>query len=139
MAWTEPKTDWSANDYFNVSPDYLRIKGNIEYLRDIGNEMYLHFGINVMQDVSITGLPNATFLNNVEKNVELLAQKTYSPKGFRKGKTYVGDRAGWNYEDMNRIEKNLLLIYQVFKEQKIGRHTIGVDLGITLGGYGGLF
>ena len=32
--WTEPKTNWSSakNEYFNIEPDYQRIKGNIEFL-----------------------------------------------------------------------------------------------------------
>ena len=31
MAWKEPKTDWTADDRFNIQ-DYNRIKNNLEYL-----------------------------------------------------------------------------------------------------------
>lgn len=38
MAWTTPKTNWVDGDYFNLNPDYNRIKGNIEYLIALSEE-----------------------------------------------------------------------------------------------------
>lgn len=37
MAWVTPKTNWVDGDYFNINPDYNRIKGNIEYLLTLSN------------------------------------------------------------------------------------------------------
>ena len=37
MSWTEPKTNWTENDFFNIK-DYNRIKNNIAYLtEDVSN------------------------------------------------------------------------------------------------------
>ena len=40
MGWTPPKTNWVNGDAFNLDPDYNRIKGNIEYLIALSEEMY---------------------------------------------------------------------------------------------------
>lgn len=140
MAWQTPKTDWAPVDqdgnqmYFNLVPDYARIKGNIEYLRDFGNILYSNFDINAMEEYTIEDLPYSDFLNTVESNVELIASKTYSPPGFQKGKIFLGNDTVWNYKDLNRIENNLLLIYNTLNSQYEGMHTLAFETGITLGG-----
>ena len=34
MAWIEPKTNWTSQDFFNIE-DYNRIIGNIAYLKEL--------------------------------------------------------------------------------------------------------
>ena len=39
MAWVNPKTNWTANDYYNIE-DAERIINNIEYLRERAKQLY---------------------------------------------------------------------------------------------------
>ena len=46
--WIEPKTNWTNQDYFNLDPDYARIKGNIEYIQEFSETMNMVFQIDPM-------------------------------------------------------------------------------------------
>ena len=65
MAWTTPKTDWVDGDYFNLNPDYNRIKGNIEYLVDLSKTMYADYSAPDLQKADITGYPKIQFFNHI--------------------------------------------------------------------------
>ena len=42
MAWIQPKTNWAVSDRFNIS-DYNRIKGNLDFLKDKAETLYMSF------------------------------------------------------------------------------------------------
>ena len=65
MAWVTPKTNWVDGDYFNINPDYNRIKGNIEYLLALSKTMYADYTAPSLESASMSGYPRVSFFNNV--------------------------------------------------------------------------
>lgn len=111
--WTEPKTNWSGakNEYFNIEPDYQRIKGNIEFLGDYLG--YIGFDKNNlyrMENVTLESVPKQTFFNNVVYNIDILRNFIGTPINYRNMRTYVSKGNVWNYKDLNIIEKNIFTI-----------------------------
>lgn len=111
--WTEPKTNWSGakNEYFNIQPDYQRIKGNIEYLGDYLG--YIGFDKNnlyKMENVTLESVPKQTFFNNIVYNIDILRNFIGTPINYRNMRTYVSKGNVWNYQDLNIIEKNIFTI-----------------------------
>lgn len=111
--WTEPKTNWSGakNEYFNIEPDYQRIKGNIEFLGDYLG--YIGFDKNnlyKMENVTLESVPKQTFFNNIVYNIDILRNFIGTPIDYRNMRTYVSKGNVWNYQDLNIIEKNIFTI-----------------------------
>ena len=111
--WTEPKTNWSGakNEYFNIEPDYQRIKGNIEFLGDYLG--YIGFDKNnlyKMENVTLESVPKQTFFNNIVYNIDILRNFIGTPINYRNMRTYVSKGNVWNYQDLNIIEKNIFTI-----------------------------
>ena len=130
MAWTTPKTNWQPVDYFNLDPDYNRIKGNLLYLQEMaeyfyGPVLFLEMGEYTMED-----WPYADFLNNIVANVQAL-QQAYNPVGSQEMNTYQADGPGWNNADLNIIENNSLLLYQAFSRQKNALPKLPIQLGLS--------
>lgn len=127
--WIEPKTNWGKSDYFNLDPDYVRIKGNILYLHELVSSLYAPFSLQTMKDYSISDIPRADFFNAVEDNVQRLADGHFRPYGFIDSKYYIGNEAPWNQDDLNRIENNLLLLFRAFESQQNGKRELPYALG----------
>lgn len=111
--WTEPKTNWSGakNEYFNIQPDYQRIKGNIEFLGDYLG--YIGFDKNNlyrMENVTLESVPKQTFFNNIVYNIDILRNFIGTPINYQNMRTYVSKGNVWNYKDLNIIEKNIFAI-----------------------------
>ena len=115
--WTDPKTDWNADDYFNLDPDYVRIKENIEYIKEFSEAMYDEFSIAEMGDFTIDGFPFDTFLNNIVDNVTALEENLFKPPQDQDMNRYVGGGNGWDYKQLNIIESNLLRLKNAMQSQ----------------------
>lgn len=125
--WTAPKTDWVATDYFNVE-DYTRIVGNIEYLKDLANELWGDFDITTMEDKDYTALFYASEMNAIETNLDTINSNSY---GFDIGDstTYTSNGATPLYSEFNRIESASLKIYKTLVAQKNARRHLAFTLG----------
>lgn len=87
-SWSTPKTDWYGytdvdgiyhGDRFN-SEDFNRIKNNLAYLREISVTMYKEFSINDLgEDRSKEKYFYADEINQLEENVKIIAENTFSP------------------------------------------------------------
>lgn len=128
MAWITPKTDWLSSDYFNVE-DYNRIRGNIQYVYEYALRLYKIFGIDVMQERTLGGAVAAELLNDVENNLDKIVENTYNLIEYLPGKTFAPGQAAWNYDDLNRIERNLLLINTMLESQEAGLKRLAFELG----------
>jgi hypothetical protein len=123
MSWITPKTNWARSDYFNSNPDYERIKGNIEYLSIIGQELYGSFSITAMveptynADGVCTLIPTSSFFNNIVNNINTIRDNTISPVGYKSMRTYAYDDYIWDYKELNIIENNIKLLYNVLQGQ----------------------
>ena len=111
--WTEPKTNWSGakNEYFNIEPDYQRIKGNIEFLGDyLGYIGFDKKNLYTMENVTLESVPKQTFFNNIVYNIDILRNFIGTPINYQNMRTYVSKGNVWNYQDLNIIEKNIFTI-----------------------------
>lgn len=129
MAWITPKTNWVDGDYFNLNPDYNRIKGNIEYLIELSKEMYADYSSPTLETVSIDGYPKVSFFNNVVNSTKAILNNCYSPKGHKSMRVYSSNNVGWNAAELNAIETNHLLLYLALTGQKSGIRRLQYTLG----------
>lgn len=127
--WTEPKTDWVAGDYFNIS-DYNRIKNNIAYLRDLALTVYTNFPFEDMgvDKTSYSQYPYADEFNALENNLESLRQNTFLFDDSEAKQWYENQRTP-NYEDFNRLERACLLFKEGFESQKSMKRRLSFRLG----------
>lgn len=124
-----PKTDWKAEDYFNIE-DYNRIKNNLAYLKEYSLELYNGYEIKDMgPDVTYSDLPYAEMINAIEDNLETIAKNTVNVD--------IGDTRNYsdndyfpNYEEINRIESGILKIYNYLYGQYHGRNKLSFKLNM---------
>lgn len=137
MAWIQPKTNWQGGynakgeytgDYFNLT-DYNRIKNNIQELRNMAVKLYPEFNISAAPDMtSYATRIYASDINRIENNLEAICNNTF-PFQIGKKKTYYGNAAAINYEELNRIEGATLLIYNNLAGQAAGKRRLSFTLG----------
>lgn len=128
MAWTEPKTDWVATDYFNAT-DYNRIIGNVAYLRDCLATLFNGVEISLSEEEkTYLSLFYAGEMNAIEECVSALNTVSY---GFSIGdaKTYKANGATPTYEDLNRIENSLWALYYMAQVHKANLPRLALTLG----------
>lgn len=115
--WVAPKTDWTANDYFNLDPDYSRIKGDIQWIKDFSAKMYADFSMISMGDFAVDGFPADTFLNNIVDNVMALENKLFKPPADQPMQRYSLGTPGWDADQLNIIESNILRLHDAIVGQ----------------------
>lgn len=117
MAWGTPKTNWVSTDRFNIS-DYNRIKNNIEYLEEIGNEVYKSFVLSEMGEdkTSYAGFWTPAEFNLFETNLELIKQN-FPASDIGASKAFFENGPFIDYQELNRIESALLKYYTMAIQQ----------------------
>ena len=117
MAWTEPKTNWTKDDFFNIE-DYRRITNNIMYLKDFLDSLF--YGLSDMQSMSEKNISEPIYareINDIENNIELLNIETYKLEIGDK-KEYFPNQRTMDFNELNRIEKAMFDIYTKMKKHK---------------------
>lgn len=134
MAWIEPKTNWTSQDFFNIE-DYNRIIGNIAYLKELVIELFTQPNLdeNSVDEKDYTSMIYASEINAIENNLEQINQSSYSLE-IGETKTYYPNEKTMNYEELNRIESACLLIYNTLVAHKNALKR----LSFTLGGQKGI-
>lgn len=117
VTWTEPKTNWVTGDYFNIDPDYKRIKGNIEYLTELAQTIYVQWNNTKLSDVTIGYIPLVDFFNNVVKATQEIIDYTKTG-GTADMPMYVANDRAWNSTELNNIEKNHLILHTSILNQR---------------------
>lgn len=130
MAWTTPKTNWADGDYFNLDPDYNRIKGNLEHLMILGKKLYPQMTSIELDSAEINGFPTESFFNKVVDSTREVLNHCYHLKGGSSMRRYSSNGIVWNANELNAIENNHLQLYNVFRSQE----SVIPRLQITLGG-----
>ena len=117
MAWETPKTNWVSTDRFNIS-DYNRIKNNIVYLEEIGNEVYKSFVLSEMGEdkTSYAGFWTPAEFNLFETNLELIKQN-FPASDIGTSKVFFENGPFIDYQELNRIESALLKYYTMAIQQ----------------------
>lgn len=129
MSWITPKTDWKETDYFNLDPDYARIKGNIQYIKDFSLKMYKDFPLIDMEEFTIDGFPADTFLNSIVDNVTRLETNLFKPPGDQPMNRYTPGQVGWNAAELNIIESNILRLHDAM----VGQWNCIPQMAFTMG------
>lgn len=129
MPFITPKTNWVDGDYFNLMPDYLRIKGNIEYLIALSKEMYPDYDAPVLKSAVITGYPDVSFFNNIVNATRAILNNCYFPPGAKSMRLYSSNGLGWSANELNAIEQNHLYLYQALTAQKSAIRKLVFKLG----------
>ena len=131
--WIAPKTNWTAADVFDLSPDYERIRGNILYLQEKARRLYLSFDLADMAGYAVDDFPFAEFFSHVDNNVDTLLDNTFRPPRIDRARDYSTNGRIWDYNDLNRIESALLRLYHDLNAQEQARMKLAFKLG------GGMF
>ena len=129
MPWTTPKTNWVDGDYFNLDPDYNRIKGNIEYLIALSKEVYNEYAVPELESAEINGYPTLSFFNNVVTSTNAMLDNCYTPKGAKTTRAYSSNGVAWTAEELNTIERNHQFLYHAFNGQKSSIRRLELTLG----------
>lgn len=129
MGWTTPKTNWVDGEYFNVSPDYERIKGNIEYLIALSKTVYTDYTTPELQQANRDGYPRVSFFNNVVNATRAMLERCYTPPGAQSLRLYTANSPAWTASDLNALEMNHLLLYHAFTQQSLCVPRLQLVLG----------
>lgn len=127
--WITPKINWTDEDYFNLNPDYTRIKGNIEHLFELSKELYIEYQMVNLGSYLISDYPTVGFFNNVIQSTYDILNKTYKPTTSGYMRYYESNQRAWNADELNVIEENHLRLYECFIEQKDALRKIEFELG----------
>ncbi|OUQ12926.1 hypothetical protein B5E84_18230 [Lachnoclostridium sp. An14] len=128
MAWLEPKTDWQADDYFNIQ-DYNRIKGNLNEIRVQALTLWPDFPFEEMgadktyQDYGFY----ADEINRFEENVEHICEGTF-PFAVGEKQTFYENTPFITWEELNRIEEACRLMYSNIQSRINGRRMLAFVL-----------
>ena len=135
VKWQEPKTNWAifnadqSYQTFNIDPDYNRITGNIEFLKEYLSNLRPPGAFTSLVSQTIVDVPTAAVFNAIEAALtELHAQYAYDSINWER-KEWTPNFAAPNYEDLNRWESLLLAIHKKATAQVATIPTIEFTLG----------
>lgn len=128
--WIEPKTNWTNQDYFNLDPDYARIKGNIEYIQEFSETMNMVFQIDPMLTYTIDEIPLVDFFNTIVENVRKVENGTYVVSSMLPMRDYTQNGVIFDENDLNAIEKNLLIVYNLLMGKWSSLNKLDFMLGV---------
>lgn len=126
--WLPPKTDWVANDYFNVV-DYNRIVGNLTYLKSFSEKLFRSYDLlDMEQEKTYTSMIYAREINAIENNLETVNINTYN---FDIGDTkeFYPNKATPLWSEFNRIESAMLLLHNTMLAHKNALPRLAFTLG----------
>jgi hypothetical protein len=148
MAWITPKTNWSAQysdtglfigDFFNVT-DYNRIKNNLLYLRELATQLMLNVPVIIVgadkhyPDGSNPDFDNDHFfadeINLIEDGLEALDKKM-GFVDFGEKQTFYENGRFIDADELNRIERAELELYNLLNSSLAGRQRLSFSLGTT--------
>lgn len=118
IEWVEPKTNWTADDYYNFY-DLNAVEINTEAIAQI-LEQYLKIIVNIITFTQrdMTRIEFSNEMNRIEGNIGALANAFYTPPGWEAPKTTWQSGlpgGGFSYRDANRLERNLYLLYKLIE------------------------
>lgn len=109
--WTKPKTDWETNSRFDMR-DYNRIKNNLDYLKELFITLQPAVNWqNMGSDKGYTDYPYADDINRFEDNLDTL-NKSFINLEIGDKKTFYENQPFIDFNELNRIEKGIQLLYE---------------------------
>lgn len=131
--WQQPKTDWKADDFFNIE-DYNRIKENLNEIRTLALTLWPDFSFEEMgNDKTYADYGfHADEINRFEENVSNICAGTY-PFSVGEQRTFYDNQPFIDWQELNRIESACLLMYENMTGAAKGRKILAFTLN------GGIF
>ena len=140
MAWTTPKTDWSATsvggvytgDYFDYI-DFNRIVGNLEVLTGLAQQLFMMtFSGDLPDEKGRTDYPYAADMNAIENRLHEINDQTIGLSIGQK-RTFTNNGVFINATELNRIESAILSLYEPLTDMVGGRRMLSFRLGTPAG------
>jgi hypothetical protein len=126
--WKDPKTDWTADDYFNID-DYERIVNDIDTLQKRISKVYGDVEISsISLSKTYTDMIYASEFNTIISNIQVLNDKSYK-FDFGTFKTYKDSGRTPNYQDFNQIENAISLLYRTVEAEIANMSRLAFRLG----------
>lgn len=127
MAWQTPKTDWVSTDFFNIQ-DWNRIRGNIQYIKELCDRLYDYFTINGIEEKTYSSMLYAKEINALEEDIYKINMNTYSVSANEQ-KSWAANMKAPSYEDFNRWERMTLKLKQSLEGQMDSLPRLSFILG----------
>ena len=129
MAWSTPKTNWTATDSFNIA-DYNRIKNNLKYLHDESELIYGSYSITDMgSDLSsYAGFWDVSKFNSFEQNLKTINEHMIS-SDIGQPMTFYENGGFITYAELNRIESATVILKSVIDGWYEAMATLPFRLG----------
>jgi len=112
MSWINPKLDWKETDFYNAT-DLNRVENNTlevaNYLRSI---MYIVPLESTVTNRDMTNIDFLSSINRVERNIDIIKNSFLEPHGWQDKKLWTLGM-GFTFQDTNRLENNLDLLYNL--------------------------
>lgn len=134
MAWIPPKTNWRAlprdrygrwtGEWFKRDPDFIRIKGNLEYLVQRVSSAFTIIAPPVIPLPAANGLVYENELNAIEQNIDSIKAGLPYPISLPATKTWYGDGKGPTIDDLNRWETSCLILEEAIRKQAVPVYKI---------------
>lgn len=128
--WTTPKTDWRNSDFFNWS-DYNRIKNNLNELKTLADGIIPSFTFEDMgADIrSYEYIWDPQDFNRIENNLHSIFKATGYGISIGNKQTFGYNQKFIKYDELNRIERATLNLYNLLSAQNNGRRMLPFTLG----------
>lgn len=114
MPWIEPKINWSSEDYYNFE-DLNRVENNIEVIKVIVNLYFKDMDLTINRTRNMKSIEFADSLNRIEKNIKVLKENSVTPLIWIDSKLNWQPGTSFNFEDANRLENNLLHLFNLLE------------------------
>lgn len=111
MNFITPKT-FTKDDYYNFE-DLNRVENNTEVITTLLNLYFKQTNIVINKLRDMRTIEFSDSLNRVEGNMDVLKNNFYTPLQWEKPKTNWEAEDSFSYEDANRLEKNLLALFNL--------------------------
>ena len=117
-SWTTPITNWNSSNYYNFG-DLDRVEENTEYLKDEWENIGYSIGTTTFKYPRT----NSTIdfyddLNRVENNILALGTGSFIPSPWITPVTDWVTGNSFDFNDANRLEKNLNSLYDSLNNVK---------------------
>lgn len=115
MPWVEPKTDWGRENYYNFG-DLNRVESNTEFIASIISVYFKDTIVVVNKNRNMKSIEFNTGLNLIENNINLIKDNFCTPVLWTRSKTDWRSGDVFNYKDANRLENNLLHLFNFVQD-----------------------
>lgn len=106
------KINWTSEDYYNAG-DLNRVEANTQFVAEyIKSLSYNIHELDVKTDRTMNSIDFLSSINRVEENLEAIKKNFITPIGYENKETWKLGK-GFSYIDANRLERNLLKLYEL--------------------------